>query len=193
MSPTLLYINDFVLTASLAYLLTAALHSEFSMMDLGDLHFFLGISVTRTSDGLTLSQRQYTVELLQCIGMADCHAIATPVDSKVKLSASDGTPIADPSTYRSITGALQYLTLTRPHLAYAVQQVCLFMHDPRESHLALVKRILCYIKATLDAVLHIGTSSPTFLTAYSDVVWAGCPDSRHSTYGYYVYLGDNLI
>ena len=101
------------------------------MTDLGALHHFLGISVTRSSEGLFLSQRQYALDLLQRAGMSDCHSTTTPVDCKSKLSASDGAPVADPSEYRSIAGALQYLTLTRPDIAYAVQQVCLFMHDPR--------------------------------------------------------------
>ena len=102
------------------------------------------------------SQRQYASDLLQRAGMSECHSTLTPVDSKSKLSASDGPPVADPSEYRSIVGALQYLTLTRPDLAYAIQQVCLFMHDPREPHLALVKRILRYVKGTLDASLSLG-------------------------------------
>ena len=77
--------------------------------------------------------------------MSECHSTLTPVDSKSKLSATDGH--VNPSEYRSIVGALQYLTLTRPDLAYAVQQVCLFMHDPREPHLALVKRICVMSRA----------------------------------------------
>jgi hypothetical protein len=93
------------------------------------------------------------------------------------LSASDGAPIADVSTYRSLTGALQYLTLTRPNLAYVVQQVCLFMHDPRESHLAFLKRILRCVKGTLSFGFWIGTAMIDSLIAYSDADWAGCPDS----------------
>ena len=80
------------------------------MTDLGVLHHFLGISVTRSSDGLFLSQRQYALDLLQRSGMSDCHSTTTPVDCKSQLSASDGSPVADPSEYRSIAGALQYLT-----------------------------------------------------------------------------------
>jgi hypothetical protein len=192
----LLYVDDIVLTASTSDLLQriiAQLHSEFAMTDLGILHHFLGISVTRTTDGLFLSQRQYAVDLLQRAGMTECHPTATPVDSKSKLSASDGKPVADPSEYRSLAGALQYLTLTRPDIAYAVQQVCLFMHDPRESHLALIKRILRYVKGTLSEGLHLGSGSIDSLTAYSDADWAGCPDSRRSTSGFCVYLGDNLV
>jgi hypothetical protein len=67
------------------------------------------------------------------------------------------------------------------------------MHDPRESHLALLKRVLRYVKGTLSTGLHIGTGSITSLSAYSDTDWAGCPDSRRSTSGYCVFLGDNLV
>jgi hypothetical protein len=137
------------------------------MTDLSDLHHFLGISVTRSSEGLFLSQRQYTVDLLQRAGMAECHPTATPVDTRAELSAIDGAPVADPSQYRSLAGALQYLTLTRPELAYAVQQVCLFMHDPHEPYLALIKRILRYMKGTLSTSLHLSWPVDS-LTAYSD-------------------------
>ncbi|WVZ74303.1 hypothetical protein U9M48_022504 [Paspalum notatum var. saurae] len=82
----------------------------------------------------------------QRTGMAECHSTATPVDTQAKLSATDGAHVANPSEYRSLASALQYLTLTQPDLAYAVQQVCLFMHDPREPHLALIKHILRYVK-----------------------------------------------
>ena len=163
------------------------------MTDLGALHHFLSISVTRSADGLFLSQRQYAVELLQRAGMAECHSTTTPVDTHAKLSAIAGAPVADPSAYRSLAGALQYLTLTRPDLAYAVQQVCLFMHDPREPHLSMIKRILRYLKGTLSSGLHIGVGPVQSLVTYSDVDWAACLDSRRSTSGYCVYLGDNLI
>ena len=82
--------------------------------------------------------------------MSDCHPSPTPIDTSAKLSTDEGAPVADPSDYRILAGALQYLTLTRPDLAYAVQQVCLHMHAPRTPHLASVKRILRYVKCTLD-------------------------------------------
>jgi hypothetical protein len=192
----LLYVDDIVLTASSCTLLQHIidrLHSEFAMTDLGDLHDFLHMSVTRSSDGLFLCQRQYALEILHRAGMSECHPTTTPVDTKAKLSASDGAPLADASAYRSLAGALQYLTLTRPDLAYAVQQVCLFMHDPRESHLAFLKRILRYVKGTLSYGLRIGTSPIDSLTAYSDADWAGCPDSHCSTSGYCAFLDDTLV
>jgi hypothetical protein len=116
-----------------------------------------------------------------------------PVDAQNKLFATTGAPMVDPSEYRSLAGALQYLTLTRPDLAYVVKQVCLFMHDPREPHLALIKRIIWYIKGSLSAGLHLGTRPVGQLTAYSDTNWAGCPDTRRSTSRFCVFLGDNLV
>jgi hypothetical protein len=141
----LLYVDDIVLTASSPSLLTHiinTLSSEFSMTDLGPLSHFLGISVTRSDSGLHLSQKQYALDLIQRAGMTECNPANTPIDSGSKLSANDGELLDNPTIYRSLTGALQYLTLTRPEIAYAVHQACLFMHAPRSSHLNLVKRII---------------------------------------------------
>jgi hypothetical protein len=196
MAYLLLYVDDIIITASSTPLLQRLLdrlHSEFTMTDLGDLHYFLGIAVMRSSDGLFLSQRQYAADILQRAGMSECHSSATPVDTHAKLSASDGDLLPDGTEYQSLAGGLQYLTLTRPDISYAVQQICLHMHAPRTSHLALVKRVLRYVRGTMDFGLHLCASSSTSLTAYSDADWAGCPDSRRSTSGYCVYYGDSLI
>jgi hypothetical protein len=163
------------------------------MTNLGPLSHFLGISVTRSSSGLHLSQKQYALDLVQRAGMTDCNPVSTPIDTSSKLSINDGDLLDNPTSYRSLTGALQYLTLTRPEIAYAVHQACLFMHAPRTTHLNLVKRIIRYIKGTLDLGTHIVPSPPSSLIAYSDADWAGCPDTRRSTTGFCVYLGDNLI
>nr|XP_020201093.2 uncharacterized mitochondrial protein AtMg00810-like [Aegilops tauschii subsp. strangulata] len=125
--------------------------------------------------------------------MLNCKLVPTPIDTKAKVSALDGSPAPDAAFYRSIVGALQYLTLTRPDLQYAVQQVCLHMHAPRDTHWNLVKRILRYIRGTTDLGLTLTASPSTDLVAYSDANWAGCPDTRRSTSGYCVYLGPSLI
>jgi hypothetical protein len=191
----LLYVDDIVLTASSAgflHTVIGALQREFAMTDLGQLHHFLGISVTRSADGLFLSQRQYTQDILERAGMSACKPCSTPVDLHSKLSA-EGPPVGDATQYRSLAGALQYLTFTRPDIAFAVQQICLYMHDPREPHLAALKRILRYLQGTMSLGLTMHRSSPTELVVYTDADWAGCPDTRRSTSGYAVFLGDNLV
>lgn len=125
--------------------------------------------------------------------MADCNPCETPIDTKSKLSSSSGKPIPNPSLYRSLAGALQYLTLTRPDISYAVHQAFLFLHDPRDAHMNLVKRILRYVHGTLDFVLQLFCSSSTDLVAYSNADWAGCSDTRRTTSDYCIYLGDNLV
>lgn len=94
------------------------------------------------------------LDILERAGMSDCKPSSTPVDTCAKLS-SDGAPVSDATHYRGLAGALQYLTFTRPDIAYAVQQVCLYMHDPREPHLTFVKHILRYIRGTLDHGLQL--------------------------------------
>jgi hypothetical protein len=163
------------------------------MTDMGDLHYFLGVSVKRSKDCLFLSQEKYALELLERAGMLHCKSITTPVDTASKLSAKSSEPVADPTEYRSLAGGLQYLTFTRPDISYAVQQICLHMHDPRANHLLLVKRVLRYIRGTTDYGLTLFRRSSSKLTAYSDADWAGCPDTRRSTSGYCVFLGSNLV
>ncbi|CAH9137075.1 unnamed protein product [Cuscuta epithymum] len=196
MAYLLLYVDDILLTASsdaLLHRFIALMHQEFSMTNLGELHHFLGLTATKSSSGLFLSQSLYAQEILARATMTKCNPVATPVDTSSKLSALTGSHVADPALYRSLAGALQYLTFTRPDISYAVQQVCLFMHDPREPHFQALKRILRYLQGTLDHGLFISASPITGLTAYSDADWAGCPDSRRSTSGFCVFLGDNLI
>ncbi|GKE38275.1 ribonuclease H-like domain-containing protein [Tanacetum coccineum] len=124
--------------------------------------------------------------------MLNCNPCKTPVDTE-KKPGPDGPPVTDPTLYRSLAGALQYLTFTRPDLSYAVQQLCLYMHDPREPHLAALKRVLRYIRGTTDLGLQLYQSSTSQLISYTDADWAGCPATRRSTSSYYVFLGDNLL
>ncbi|GKB95483.1 ribonuclease H-like domain-containing protein, partial [Tanacetum coccineum] len=124
--------------------------------------------------------------------MVHCNPSGTPVDTESKLGP-DGVPVQDPTLYRSLTGGLQYLTFTRLDLSYAVQQVCLYMHDLREPHVAALKRILRYVQGTVDFGLQLYASATTSLVGYTDADWAGCPTTRMSTLGYCVFLGDNLL
>ncbi|XP_022030338.1 uncharacterized mitochondrial protein AtMg00810-like [Helianthus annuus] len=126
------------------------LSSEFAMTDLGALHHFLGITVQRTNSGLFLSQSQYDRDILHRANMTTCKPCATSVDTSSKLSANDGSLLPDGSAYRSLAGALQYLTFTRPDISYVVQQVCLFMHAPREPHFAFMKWSLRYIQDVFE-------------------------------------------
>ncbi|GJV38171.1 ribonuclease H-like domain-containing protein [Tanacetum coccineum] len=157
-----------------------SLHREFDMTDLGALKYFFGIYVVRHSAGLFLSQRKYALQILEHANMVNCNPSRTPVDMESKLDP-DGVSVQDPTLYRSLAGGLQYLTFTRPDLSYAVQQICLYIHDPREPNLAALEHILLYVQGTLDLGLHLYVSSTTSPVGYIDADWAGCPSTCMST------------
>ncbi|XP_021856652.1 uncharacterized mitochondrial protein AtMg00810-like [Spinacia oleracea] len=95
----------------------ALLVSEFAMKDLGHFNYFLGIVVTRHKGGMFLSQRKYAEEIIDRADMSSCKPSFTPVDTKPKVRKDSGAPFDDPSHYRSLAGALQYLTFTRPDIS----------------------------------------------------------------------------
>ena len=192
----LLYVDDIILVTSSPALkahFMSHLSKQFAMKDLGPLSYFLGISVQRSLDSLFLSQARYAQELLARAKMNDCNPVHTPVDTAGKLGATSGELLDDPTTYRSLAGALQYLTFTRPDFSYAVQQICMYMHAPRTGHLHALKRLLRYVKGTLNMGVMMKASPLSNLIAYTDADWAGCPDTRRSTSGYCIFFGDNLL
>jgi hypothetical protein len=125
--------------------------------------------------------------------MADCKPCTTPIDLQAKLAADSRPPVQNASQFRSIAWALQYLTFIRPDIAYVVQQICLHVHDPQEPHLTTMKRIIRYLQGTQDYGLLLRRSSSSDLVVYTNADWIGCPDTRRSTSGYAVFLGDNLV
>ncbi|GJY85646.1 ribonuclease H-like domain-containing protein [Tanacetum coccineum] len=139
-----------------------------------------------------LCQNKYATEVLERVGMRNCHSCRTPVDTESKLEV-DGTSVFDPTLYRSLVGASQYLTFTIHDLSYAVHKVCLYMHDPVEPRLVAHNRILRHARRTLDYGLQLYSSSTSSLVAYSDADWAGCPTTCRSTSGYFVFISNNLL
>lgn len=148
----LIYVDDIIVRSSSNEAVTALLqdlNSEFALKDLGDLHFFLGIEVKRNPEvGLHLSQEKYATDLLSKAGLQGCKPSPTPISSSDKLSLLEGDPLNsdDGTKYRSLVGGLQYLTLTRTDISFAVNKVCQFLHAPTTVHLTAAKRILRHVK-----------------------------------------------
>jgi len=166
----LLYVDDIILTGSHASLLSsviAALTQEFDMKDLGRLYYFLGLQISYLPSGLFVSQTGYIIDLLGRVDLQHSKSCDTPCLPHHHLLKDDGQPYSHPQQYRSIVDALQYLTFTRPDIAFSVNQACQFMHNPMHSHVVAVKRILQYLKGTLDVGLHF-QAGPLNLQAYSD-------------------------
>ena len=126
------------------------LDAEISLKDLGEITHFLGIQVTHTVNGFHLSQQKYIRDLLMKTKMLQAKGLPTPMTSGLKISSQDGVPVENAQLYRSTVGALQYVTITRLELAYSVNKVCQFMQRLTNEHWKAVKRILRYLRATMD-------------------------------------------
>jgi hypothetical protein len=140
-----------------------------------------------------MSQQKYASDILTRAGMRNCKPIDTLLAISEKLSLTDGDQLGadDSSKYRSMVGGLQYLTLTRPDICFAVNKVCQFLHAPTTVHWSAVKRIVRYIQGSLTIGLKISKSPSMLVSAFSDADWAGCVDDRRSIGGFAVFLGAN--
>ncbi|KAJ3704083.1 hypothetical protein LUZ61_007788 [Rhynchospora tenuis] len=192
----LIYVDDILITGSDKNLIQSCishLHTKFALKDLGNIHYFLGIEALHCSNGLFLNQTKYIENILTKTKMMEAKPCTTPMATFITLSANDSSPFEDPHLYRSVVGALQYATLTRPEISFAVNKCSQFMHTPTQNHWVAVKRVLRYLRGTLKHGIMIHSHSSSTLHAYSDADWAGSTDDRRSTSGFCLFLGKNLI
>jgi histone deacetylase 1/2 len=194
----LVYVDDIVIAGSTPGVvdrLVQSLSDSFPIKDLGPLDYFLGLEASFNSGGMTVTQRKYALDLLHRVNMENCKPTSTPLVPSEKLSRHGGTLLHtdDAFRYRSVVGGLQYLTLTRPDISFAVNKVCQYLSQPTEVHWEAVKRILRYVKGTLDTGLCFRRSRFTGISIFTDADWAGCVDDRRSTGGFAIFVGPNLI
>ena len=193
----LLYVDDIILTGSSSYVLhnfISVLSHQFAMKDLGDLYYFWGVQVARNSQGIFLSQQKYIHDLIRKFHMHAAKPVRTLSLSRTSLTLTNEKLLADPTEYRSMVGALQYVTMTRPDIAYVVHVVSQYMHAPRTTYLHAVKHIFRYLQGTLSFGLQLRSSStPSVIVAYLNANWVSCKDSCRSMTGYAVFFDPNLI
>ena len=188
----LLYVDDIIITGNKSSFVSSViklLGVDFDLKDLGLLHYFLGLQIDYTSSGLFVHQTKYASDLLRKFGMIDCKPCKTHSSPNSHLLPNDSPLLSDPTSYRSLVGALRYLTFTRPDLSFAVQQACQHMSTPTQNHL---KCILRYLQGTM----HFGiafTSGPISLYAYSGSDWAGDHVDRRSLTGMVLFPGNSPI
>ena len=192
----LLYVDDMTLTGNNKSFLAefvGQLGTRFRVKDMGPLSYFLGIKATTTSSGLFLNQEKYAMDLLQSAAMLDCSPMPTPLPIQLNRVPHQDELFSEPTYFRSLAGKLQYLTLTRPDLQFAVNYVCQKMHQPTISDFQLLKRILRYLKGTINMGLTLQSDIDSTLRAYCDSDWAGFNTTRRSTGGFSTFLGANII
>ncbi|KAJ9678334.1 hypothetical protein PVL29_020488 [Vitis rotundifolia] len=180
----LIYVDDILVTDSNSAQVSSfitRLNSSFALHDLGYVNYFLGIEVVHYGTMFHLSQHKYTQDLLTRTAMLDSKPATTPGLLGQMLSHLDGEPLSDATLYGSTVGALQYLTLTRLDISFAVNKACQFMAAPTTTHWLAVKRILRYLKGTLSYDIQMQQSTLLDIHGYTDANWASFPDDRRST------------
>lgn len=194
------YVDDLILITESAESMTNlkdTLKKHYKMKDMGELSYILGISVVqdKAKNHVVLHQRQYIENILQKYGMYSANPVGTPADTNVKLRKSDDVsqPV-NPSMYQSMVGSLLYAAMaTRPDIAQAVSVVSRFNANPNTTHLTAVKRILRYLKGTLNLGLKYQRTETGTLIGYSDADWAGDQDDRRSTTGNIFLLAGGAV
>lgn len=193
----LLYADDLILIGSNSSIMQAViqeLNEVFELINMRKLSYFLGLQIQyKEIRDIFINQSKYAKDLIHKAGMDSCKPTTTPCKPHTQMLATKGTLLSDPTEYRSLVGALQYLTFTRPDLSYVVNVACQYMTNPTNVHFNLVKRILRYVQGLIQCGLTYSASSNTSITAFSDFDWAPDPNTRRSAISFAVYIRLNLI
>lgn len=192
----LVYVDDIILAGpdlSLIHKVQTWLEENFKLKIIGDLKYFLGLEIAKSTKGIHLCQRKYAVQLLQDTGYISAKRLPIPMDPNIHLNDVDGDPLPDVSMYRRLIGRLMYLTISRPDITFAVNRLSQFLAAPRTPHLNAVHHLLQYIKGTPVQGIFFPANSSLRLSAYVDAEWGSCQITRKSTSGFCIFLGESLV
>ena len=191
------YIDDLIVTGTRAEdvkIFKEKMKEIFEMSDLGSLTMYLGIEVDQRPDCIYLSQAGYARHIIESQGLQDCPSAQTPLEGRSKFSKAGGDTLTGSTKFRSIVGSLRYLTHTRPDLLYSVGLLSRYVETPTTDHLSVAKRILRYVKGTLNLGLRYSKDQTLdSLVGYSNSDFAGDMDDRKSTLGYVFLMGSSII
>ncbi|GJV98565.1 retrovirus-related pol polyprotein from transposon TNT 1-94 [Tanacetum coccineum] len=192
----MVYVDDIIFGSThprYTQLFSDLMKSRFEMSMMGEMTFFLGLQVNQSPRGIFINQSNYVLEILKKYGMEACDPVGTPMEIKDKLDLDqNGSPV-DATKYRSMIGALMYLTSSRPDIVHATCLCARYQAKPTEKHLKEVKRIFRYLRGTVNTGLWYSKDSGFELTGFSDADYAGCKDTFKSTSGGAQFLGEKLV
>ena len=191
-----LYVDDLLVTSNNQLEVQnfmEEMKNQFEMSGLGEMNYFLGLEVSQSKDGIFLNQEKYAHEVLKKYRMGNCKSAPTPLVQNMKLSKEDGAEKIDASLYRSLIGSLLYLTASRPDLMYSASLLSRFMQSPSKTHFIAAKRVLRYLRGTMQLGIWYKPNENGSLLGYVDSDWAGNLDDMKSTTGYAFSLGSGMF
>lgn len=194
-----LYVDDLLVTGSSTQEIEnfkMKMKDELKMADLSSLGYFLEMEFMQIKDGMFMHQRKYILETLERFNLKNCNNTSTPVMANLKLSRQSDEAKVDITLFKQILGTLRYVCNIRPYINFEVRLINRFIHDPRQSHLAATKHILCYLKGRVDYSLYFPRkvdSTNGVLEAWCDADWSGDQVDRKSTFGYLFKLMEASI
>ncbi|GKD52713.1 retrovirus-related pol polyprotein from transposon TNT 1-94 [Tanacetum coccineum] len=153
----------------------------------------LVVQLTNPPCGIFINQSNYVLEIITKYGMESCDPIGTLMDLKDKLDLDQNGTLVDATKYRSMIGALMYLTSSRPDIVHATCLCARYQAKPTEKHLKEVKRIFRYLRGTVNMDIWYTKASGFELTRFSNVDYEGCKDTFKSTSGGAQFLGEKLV
>lgn len=190
-----LYVDDLILTGNdleMCVEFKSSMQNEFEMTDMGKMKFFLGVEVDQREDGIHISQKKYAKEVLERFNMQDCNSVKNPIVPGTVIS-THGSREEDATAYKQLVGCLMYLTVTRPDLMFVVCLISRFMADPKEEHMMIAKRVLRYLRGTLDYGIFYEIFSVMQLLGFTDSDYARDVNDRKSTSGYVFLMNGAAI
>lgn len=191
-----IYVDDLLFTSNDEELLNEfkrSMKDEFDMTDLGKMRYFLGIEMMQKADGIFICQRKYVAELIERFGMQNYNSVCNPIVPGQKVGRDEAGVKVDSTLYKQMVGSLMYLTATRPDLMFVVSLISRFMANPTELHFATAKRIMRYLKGTLEFGIWYQREGRSELLGYTDSNYAGDVDDSRSTSGYVFLMSGGAV
>ena len=176
----MVYVDDILIIGtgtSVIFSIIKQLQLVFAMKYHSNLGYFLGMLTHCDDQGLHISQSKYIIDLLHKSSMAKLYSAPSISGSKLSTTVGDPLSESDTTTYHQVVGALQYCIITRPNMAYSVNQLCQFMHSPTSLHWIAARRVLRYLKGSVDHGLSYHRGSLN-LESFCDSDWARDLDSK---------------
>nr|GEV20450.1 retrovirus-related Pol polyprotein from transposon TNT 1-94 [Tanacetum cinerariifolium] len=189
------YVDDIIFGSthpSYTQLFSNLMKSLFEMSVIGEMTFFLGLQVNQSPCGIFINESIYVLEILKKYRMESCDPVGTPMKIKDKLDLDQNGTLVDATKYRSMIGALMYLTSSRPDIVHATCLCARYQAKPTKKHLKEVKRIFRYLRGTVNTGLFYTKDSGFKLTGCSDADYAKCKDTFKSTSGGAQFLGEKM-